>query len=94
MSKCYSDTIKDSSVVMDVFYNQNPLIEDNDVLTHNATALLDWLVNDAKSNPYQDTEKVLVHNLYNSGYHTERKPIKYSCVYKKFDIKTGKQIVE
>lgn len=92
-SRSYSDEIKDSSKIMDIFYNQNPVITDNKVLLDTAIELLDWLLNEANTNPYQSTEAVQVHNIYGNGYHTELVPVKYSCTFKRFDITTGKQIV-
>ena len=92
-SRAYCDEIKDSSKIMDVFYNQNPVITDNKTLIDTATELLDWLLNEANTNPYQSTEAVQVHNIYGNGYHTELVPVKYSCTFKRFDITTGKQIV-
>ena len=78
---------------MDIFYNQDPVITDNKTLIDTATELLDWLLNEANTNPYQSTEAVQVHNLYDNGYHTELVPVKYRCTFKRFDITTGKLIV-
>ena len=88
-SKGYSDAVMQSSAIIDTFYNQNPASKDNEVLYKVATELLDWLVKEARTNPYQDTVEIQVPNTYDNGYHTERKPVKYSNTYKRFDITTG-----
>ena len=90
-TRCYMDKVENTNDIMNMLYNQDPVIRDNDVLVENSTKMLDWLVG-AKSNPYTEHKRTRVANTYNSGYHYENIPIKFSKVYKRFDITTGKII--